>query len=205
MKTSFILLTIGLLTSCSTHPSNDGQSDVQKTFDFGTPYDTVDLKGDEQLIYYTTTDKRNLRLTGSKIDTLIWSNEIDELEKFMGWLEADFANYFVLYSSGGNGVYNMRLVDKKNGRTVDEGVGIKNDTTNNKVYFQDNDDQNNNLTMIDLLTLRKETFEPPAQIECIQWWNCIDKIELTDNELTLTYFNTPEIKEVRKYARQSSR
>jgi len=190
------------MTACLTRQANEKTIETPKDVTTSaTPYDTVGLKGGYQLIYSTTDEKRNLRLKGQNTDTLIWTMEIDELEKFMGWLEADFKDQFVLYSSGGNGVYNMNLIDKRTAREIIKGIGIKNDTIKNVIYYQDNELNNDNLTLFDLGTMKKETYPPPTDIQCIQWWHCIDNIELTDNELILEYFNTPDTKTVKKYSR----
>jgi hypothetical protein len=197
------ILTISSILSCSNRQDETARTSEQSspTISYGVPYDSVVLKNNSKLIYYTTDQQRKLRFKGEEIDTIIQTIDIDELEKYMGWLKTDFNNYFVLNSSGGLGIYEMRLLDKRTGKEIIRGIEIENDTINNIIYYQDEALLDNNLTLFNIEKLRKETFTPPAEIHCIQWWQCIDKIVLTDNELALTYFSTPETKRVKKYVR----
>jgi len=194
----FILLTFPFLFSVVNGQNSSNRFD-KLDYNNEMLYKTIELKNDYKLIYTTNKNDRNLWLIGHGKDTVIWSNSIDLEEQYMGWIEADFDKYFVLYSSGG-GVSYMNLIDKSQGVNLADGIGIDIDTIHGIICYDDSKVENK-LTFFDLKTSTKKSFELPDYISCTQWQNCIKIIDVTYKEISIEYIGHNNKKKIKKYAR----
>ena len=160
----------------------------------------IPLKNHYSLTYFTDEEYKHLRLKGPSLDTVIWSISAGLPDRNMGHLEADFDKYFVLYAHFGNGYNEMLVIEKKSGTDIAYGSGIKIDTIQNIIYFEDKENLEK-LSLLNLNTLKKEAYPIPKGIKCENWYNCIENIKLTDKELSFEYITTENQKKVQVYKR----
>jgi hypothetical protein len=83
---------------------------MPSTITFGIPYDTIYLKNETKLIFMTHNENRSIRMVNTVIDTTIHSLSLKYPESNMGYLKADYENYFIFYYRQNEPV--VRIYDK---------------------------------------------------------------------------------------------
>lgn len=151
----------------------------------GDPYDTIQLKNDYKLIFSKTESLRVIQLVGPTTDTIIMAESIYSSERAVGWLEADFEDYFVLYFTNDEYNFMLHIFNKQNGKRVLSGTVLGMDTRQRVSYFEDFE-KRNMLSLFDFNNGKIERYALPST-PCLHWWYCIKKISLTDKDLTLEY------------------
>src|SRR5688572_23607624 len=99
------------------------------TITSGITYDTIYLKNETKLIFMTNNENRSIRMVNSSIDTTIHSLSLKYPESSMGWLKADYENYFIFYYGQTEPI--LRIYSKQNGKTIGEGDVMAFDTIQN--------------------------------------------------------------------------
>ena len=200
MRTLFVLLVVTALFNCQLKSIKHVE---------GLPYDTIFLKGGHQIAYYSNHDPYiiggqdegySLRLTGPDIDTVIKEGSGMDMA-----VRYDLDDCVILESVR-RWKPIIKVIKKKNGEEIAFGVGMYLDSTYHKFYYVARPDINNlkELDMIiklDLTTLQKELIEPP-EMPCSPWWECLSNIELTANEIVMTFTDSLAVNQVKKIARQ---
>ena len=152
----------------------------------GVPYDTITLKNNYELIFSKTDALRVIQLVGHAKDTIIMAESISSSEKAVGWLEADFDDYFVLYFTYDDDyTFMMHIFNKQNGKRIYTGTVIALDSINEVIFFKDLN-MDNTLSLFDFKKDRIEKYMPPAS-PCLHWWYCIKKIAIADKSFTIEY------------------
>ncbi len=192
MRIIFIALLIQLGTSCFAQNVK-----TQGIIHLGIPYDTICLKNGSKLIYSTTEKFRIIRLISPTVDTAIISFSIKSPKSAIGWLKADFDNYFILYHDQEG--FNMDICNKETGKTIAFVSVIEFDTIKNIICYADW----NSPSIINLFDITNSKFEKyiSPSVPCLHWWYCIKILEITEKELTLQYTGKNNIKIKKKYVR----
>src|SRR5258706_7912877 len=119
MRIIFIVLLIPFGASCIAQNVK-----TQGIVSFGVPYDTNYLKSNAKLIFSTTDKFRMIRMISPTIDTVIISLSIKHSKNDLGWLKADYDNYFILYSDQ-EGFNYMKVCNKQTGSIIASGSVIE--------------------------------------------------------------------------------
>lgn len=149
------------------------------------PYDTIFLKKGYRLIFSTTVESRLLRLIGPNVDTVISKMNIKSSEKELGWMKADYDDYFVLYVGYDEEWPWIRIFKKEKGELVLQGRVLDFDTMKNIVLYVDVQNQRK-LGLFDINKKQIELFNPP-NTPCGFWWQCLYSKSISEKELTLEY------------------
>jgi len=163
----------------------------------GIPYDTIYLKEETKLIYSKTDEFRIIRMVNPTIDTVIFSISMKEPISAVGWLKADFNNYFVFYH-GQNEYKWMQIYDKRTGKIIAIGDVMEFDTIKNIICYADWD-----RPILNVFTFTYSKFEKyiTPSVPCLHWWYCIQIIGITDKDLTIKYTGKDNIKYKKTYLR----
>jgi hypothetical protein len=179
MKIQLTVLFINLITF-SIAQTNKIQGPIQ----FGEPYDTIYLKNETKIIYSATDNQWKIRILNSSIDTLFRTISMNESKSYLGWVKADFEDYFVMYTDQ-EGFDYMYIYKKQNGKILAHGSVIKFDTTRNIICYADW----NKKDILYLFDFTSSTFEKYIfpTVPCLHWWYCIKGTEVTEKQLIIDY------------------
>lgn len=163
----------------------------------GIPYDTIYLKNETKLIFMTNNENRSIRMVNAAIDTIIHSLSLKYPESSIGWLKADYENYFILYNRQKEPI--LRIYDKQNGKTIGEGDVMAFDTIQNIICYADRN-RPNVITLFDFTNSKLEKYISPT-VPCLHWWYCVQIIRITEKELTILWTGQNNVKKEKKYVR----
>ena len=157
---------------------------VDKSNAVSVPYKTINLKNEYSLVYGASSTKRDIRLVGPDVDTIIRVRDIRASDKLLGTVWADFDNYFVLFIGEGERG-GVEIYQKQWGRNVIKGMSLDIDTINGIVYYIDTN-KNRELGIFDAATGKNELFSAP-NTPCLWWFECLTSKKLTATELIIEY------------------
>jgi hypothetical protein len=156
-------------------------------------YDTT-LKGGYTISFKVDDSLQYLYLKkGSKTITELASTSRGLLHKNLGYVGADFKDYFILVHSFGSGnPHYIELIKKSTGRNaLKEGAAwIDVDEKKEFILYSDNDVPNskNKMTLYNIRTGQKQFFSFPSDIfDEPQILNRIQISKLTDKQLAIKY------------------
>jgi hypothetical protein len=147
---------------------------------------TISFKVDDSL-QYLYLKKGNITITE------LSSISRGMLYKNLGYVGADFTNYFVLVHSFGSGnPHYIELIKKSNGKNVlkDGAAWIDVDEEKEYLLYSDNDvpDKNDKMTLYNIRTGQKQLFSFPTDIfDVPEVLNRIQISKLTDKQLVIKY------------------
>lgn len=170
-------------------------------------YDTV-LKGGYSISFRVDDSLQYLDLRkGSKTITGLASTSRGLPYKSLGYVGADFKNYFVLVHSFGSGnPHYIELIRKSTGKNIlrNGAAWIDADTRNDYILYSDNDvpDTKSKMTLYNIRTGQKQYFTFPNDILGEpQVLNRIKISKLTDGQLAIKY-DTESGSRSKVYSRQ---
>ena len=152
---------------------------------------TISFKVDDSLQYLYL--KR-----GNKVISQLSSTSKGMLYKNLGYVGADFTNYFVLvYSFGSGNPHYIKLIKKTTGENVlqDGAAWIDADQKKEFLLYSDNDvpGKKDKMILFNVQTMQKQYFSFPSDIfDEPQVLNRIKIAKLTDNDLMIKY-DTKEV------------
>jgi hypothetical protein len=156
-------------------------------------YDTT-LKGGYTISFKVDDSLQYLYLKkGNKTITELASTSRGMLYKNLGYVGADFTNYFVLVHSFGSGnPHNIELIKKTTGKNVlkDGAAWIDSDEKKEFLLYSDNDVPNkkDKMTLFNVKTGQKQQFSIPSDIfDGPEVLNRIQISRLTDKQLVIKY------------------
>ncbi len=170
---------------------------MPSTITFGIPYDTIYLKNETKLIFMTHNENRSIRMVNTVIDTTIHSLSLKYPESNMGYLKADYENYFIFYYRQNEPV--VRIYDKKNGKTIGYGDVMAFDTIQNIICYADSKIPNL-IILFDFINSKYEKYFAPT-VPCLHWWYCVQITRITEKELTIVWTGQNNVKKEKKYIR----
>jgi hypothetical protein len=187
MRLIYILI-VTLFLSVSSNAQEDSTDEVE-TYD----YDTT-LKGGYSISFRVDDSLQYLYLKkGNKTITELSSASRGMLSKNLGYVGADFTNYFVLVHSFGSGnPHYIELIMKSTGKNVlkDDAAWIGVDTVKQVLLFSKVDvpNEKDNMTLLDIKTMRQRDYPFPKEIfgeaEAL---NRIELLNVTDKTFTIKY------------------
>jgi hypothetical protein len=187
MRLLYILIVI-LFISFSSN-AQEGSTDVAETYD----YDTI-LKGGYSISFRIDDSMQYLYLKkGNKTITELSSISREMLSKNLGYVSADFTNYFVLVHSFGSGnPHYIELIKKSTGKNLlkDDATWIGVDTVKQVLLFSmaDVPKEKDNMTLLDIKTMRQKDYHFPKEIFGeAEVLNRIELINVTDKTFTIKY------------------
>lgn len=168
----------------------------------GEPYDyDTTLKGGYTISFKVDDSLQYLYLKkGDKTISELSSTSKGLLYKNLGYVGADFTNYFVLVHSFGSGnPHYIELIKKSTGKNILENGAAWIDADEEKEYllYCDNDVPNryNNLSLLNAKTGMKQLFNFPSDIfNEPDVLNRIQISKLTDKQLAITYQTAKGVK-----------
>ena len=176
-------------TSAQTPDSIIDTEDETEPYD----YDTI-LKGGYTILYKTDDSLQYLFLKkGNKVISELSSTSKGLLHKNLGYVAADFKDYFVLAHSFGSGnPHNIELIKKTTGKNILKDWAAWIDFIEDKemLLYSDNDvpSAKDKMTLLNVKTGQKQFFSFPQDIfDEPQVLNRISIENLTDNELVIKY------------------
>lgn len=172
-------------------------SRIPSTITSGIPYDTIYLKNETKLIFMTDNENRSIRMVNAAIDTTIHSLSLKYSESSIGWLKADYENYFILYYRQKEPI--LRIYDKQNGKTIGEGDVMAFDTIQNIICYADRN-RPNVIALFDFANSKLEKYISPT-VPCLHWWFCVQITRITEKELTILWTGQNNVKKEKKYVR----
>ena len=156
-------------------------------------YDTT-LKGGYTISFKVDDSLQYLYLKkGNKTITELAATSKGVLYKNLGYVGADFTNYFVLVHSFGSGnPHSIELIKKATGENVlkDGAAWIDADEKKEFLFYSENDvpDKKDRMTLFNIRTGQKQHFSFPTDIfDEPEVLNRIRIIRLTDKQLVITY------------------
>ena len=169
-------------------------------------YDTS-LKNGYEISFKVDDSLQYLYLKkGKRIITELSSTSRGMLYKNLGYVGADFKDYFVLVHSFGSGNPNyIELIKKSNGENVLKtgAAWIDVDKKQEYLLYSDNDvpNENDKMTLYNIKTGKKQFFKFPNNIfNEPEILNRIQISKLTETELIIKY-DTENISKTKKYSR----
>jgi hypothetical protein len=156
-------------------------------------YDTT-LKGGYSIFFKVDDSLQYLYLKkGNKTITELAATSRGMLYKNLGYVGADFTNYFVLvHSFGGGNPHYIELIKKTTGENLFKNAPawIGADETKEYLLYSDNDvpDKNDEMTLFNIRTGKRQYFKFPNDIfDGPQVLNRIEISRLTEKQLVITY------------------
>jgi hypothetical protein len=116
----------------------------------------------------------------------------------MGYLKADYENYFIFYYRQYESKA-MRIYDKKTGKTIATGDVMEFDTTKNIICYADWN-RPYVINLFDFASSKYEKYISPT-VPCLHWWYCVQIIGITEKELTILCTGQNNVKKEKKYVR----
>lgn len=160
---------------------------------YSAHFDTL-LKGGYSICYYHDMDDQYLLYKkGSKLIDTIGGGSIGLSYKNLGYIGADFDNYFVfVHSFGSGGPHYIDLIEKTTGKNVFTNTPAWIDADEKKEFllYSDNDvpGPKDQMTLYNLRTGQKQYFDFPSEIfDEPQVLSRIQIDNLTDKQLVITY------------------
>jgi hypothetical protein len=200
MRTLYILI-LTVFISISSKAQTDPTDEVEP---YG--YDTT-LKGGYTISFKVDDSLQYLYLKkGNKTITELASTSRGLVYKNLGYVGADFANYFVLVHSFGSGnPHYIELIKKTTGKNVlkDGAVWIDANKEKEFLLYSENDvpDKKNKMTLYNIRTGQKQFFNFPRDIfDGPEVLNRIQISQLTDKQLVIKY-NTEKGSMTKAYSR----
>lgn len=187
MRRLFIFIAT-IFISLSSAAQANSMDDVEP-YDYDTTLKggyTISFKVDDSL-QYLYLKKGNMTITE------LSSTSRGMLYKNLGYVGADFTNYFVLVHSFGSGnPHYIELIKKSNGKNVlkDGAAWIAVDEEKEYLLYSDNDvpDKNDKMTLYNIRTGQKQLFSFPTDIfDVPEVLNRIQISKLTDKQLVIKY------------------
>ena len=190
-----------ILFSITLNAQTTSTNDIE-TYD----YDTT-LKGGYSISFKVDDSLQYLFLKkGNKTISELASTSRGLLYKNLGYVGADFTDYFVLLHSFGSGnpLY-IELIKKTDGKNVlKEGAALIDvDKKNEYLLYSDNDvpEEKDKMTLYNVRTENKQFFNFPNDIfNEPEILNRIQLFKLTDKELVIKYY-TEKGSKIKKYSR----
>jgi hypothetical protein len=156
-------------------------------------YDTT-LKGGYSIFFKVDDSLQYLYLKkGNKTITELAATSRGMLYKNLGYVGADFTNYFVLvHSFGGGNPHYIELIKKTTGENLFKNAPawIGADETKEYLLYSDNDvpDKNDEMTLFNIRTGKRQYFKFPNDIfDGPQVLNRIEISRVTEKQLVITY------------------
>ena len=156
-------------------------------------YDTT-LKGGYTISFKVDDSLQYLYLKkGNKTITELSSTSRGMLYKNLGYVGADFTNYFVFVHSFGSGKpHYIELIQKKTGKNIltDGSAWIDVDTIKQVLLYSKNDvpDEKDKMTLLDIKTLKQKEYSFPKEIfDGPEKLNRIELVNVTDKTFTIKY------------------
>lgn len=187
MRPLFIFIAT-IFISLSSTAQADSRDDVE-SYDYDTTLKggyTISFKVDDSLQYLYLKK-------GNKTITELSSTSRGMLYKNLGYVDADFTNYFVLVHSFGSGnPHYIELIKKSNGKNVlkDGAAWIDVDEEKEYLLYSDNDvpDKNDKMTLYNIRTGQKKLFSFPSDIfDGPEVLNRIQISKLNEKQLIIKY------------------
>ena len=185
---SFYIFILTIFFSLSSEAQEDFTQDV-KPYDYDTTLKggyTISFKVDDSLQYLYLKK-------GNKTITELSSTSRGMLYKNLGYVGADFTNYFVLvHSFGSANPHYIELIRKSTGKNLFENAPAWIDADEKKEYLLycdcDVPDNKDEIILFNIRTGKKQYFKFPGDIfGGPQVLNRIQISKLTDTQLVITY------------------
>jgi len=190
-----------IFISLSSNAQADSTDEVEP-YDYDTTLKggyTISFKVDDSLQYlYLKKGNRTVTELSSTSRGLLYKN--------LGYVGADFTNYFVLVHSFGSGnPHYIELIKKSTGKNVlkDGAAWIDVDEEKEYLLYSDNDlpDKKDKMTLYNVRTAQKQLFNFPGDIFAEpEVLNRIQISKLTDKQLVIKY-DTEEGSQTKVYSR----
>ncbi len=149
------------------------------------------LKNNYQInIGDTINNRRTIRLIGPEIDTILRSVKVNISSATLGWLVADYQEFFVL-NTNYSGNYpkpeplSVYIYQKSTGALLANGPLVAYKKSENALLFIKYDQQEN-LGLFDTNTMKIDFFSPVETL-CEIWWHCIKNTYITEKDMTIDY------------------
>lgn len=185
----FILIILTIFFSISSQAQTASIDDVDPYY-----FDTT-LKGGYTISFKVDDSLQYLYLKkGKKTITELASTSRGMLYKNLGYVGADFTNYFVLVHSFGSGnPHYIELIKKSTGQNVFKNAPAWIDADEKKEYLlysvNDVPDRKDKMTLLNIRTGQKKYFSFPRDVfDGPQVLNRIQITKLTDKHLIIKYY-----------------
>ena len=185
---SFYLLLVTLIIGISSTAQKDSTDDAE-LYDYDTTLSggySISFKVDDSLQYLYL-------MKGDKKITELASTSKGMLYKNLGYIGADFTNYFVLvHSFGGGNPHSIELIKKSTGENIlDDGAALI-DAEKKKEFLlycnKDVPDKQDKMILLNVRTGQKKSFNFPNDIfDGPQVLNRIQISKLTDKQLVIRF------------------
>lgn len=198
----FFILVLAVFIGISSNAQTVSPRDLPE-YDYDTTLKggyTISFKADDSLEYLYLKK-------GDKVITELSSMGIGLLYKNLGYVGADFTDYFVLVHSFGSGnPHYIELIKKATGENIlkngedlfDEPAWIDADEKKEYLLYSEKDvpSKNNKMTLLNIRTGRKQYFSFPSDIFGEpQVLNRIWIDKLTDKQLIIKYYKANSLHE----------